>query len=565
MVSKFFKLLNRDITTVNQAALLIAIFSIVSQLFGLLRDRLLASFVGPSAQLDVYYAAFRIPDFVYNSIAALFSITVLIPFITSILKQDEEKNDNSFKKFIDSIFSVYCIGMIVICLIVAIFIPFLTKIVAPGFNIIQNKELILYSRIMLLSPFLMGLASLLGSLAQVKKKFLSFAIAPLFYNIGILFGILFLLPKFGIIGVVLGVALGALLYLVIQLPTLLSLHKSPKLIFNIDWVLIKNIIKLSFPRALGLSLGNISFLMISAVASLLISGSISIFQFSYNIETTPLIIIGVSYAVAVFPTLTKLYIDNHKKDFLDMFYRTTRNIFFLSIPVSFFIIVLRAHVVRILLGSGVFSWNDTKLVAASLALFSISVTAQCMVFLLVRAFYAMGNTKTPLKINILSILVTGFSIISLLFLYKYNINFNFFMDSILHIENTTGSNVVILALAYSIGQIINALLLWKSFHYHINQNNKENKLPVKPFFHIVGSGIISASFVYIVLWSLGGYIDHQSFIGILMQTAIAGFVGIFVYILLLKILKNEDIDLFIGTIKSKFWKIKPIFIGQKDL
>ena len=565
MVPKFFKLLNRDMTTMNQAALVLAVFSVLSQVFGLLRDRLLASLIGPSASLDVYYAAFRIPDFIFISVGALFSITVLIPFITNMTQESKESESQSTKKFFNSVFSVYCLGTAVVCLIVAVLMPYLAHLTAPGFSGVQHNELVLFSRIMLLSPFLMGLASLLGSFAQVQKKFLSFAIAPLFYNFGILVGVIFLRPLFGLKGVVFGVVFGALLFLLIQLPTLLSLQKFPTLTMKIDWSLIKKVMSLSVPRALGLSLNNVTFIIISSVASLLVAGSISIFQFSYNIETTPLIIIGISYAVAAFPTLTRLHIEGQKKEFLDMVHRATRNIFFLSIPAALFIIVLRAHVVRILLGAGAFSWNDTRLVAASLALFSISVTAQCMIFLLVRGFYAMSNTKTPLKINAWSVLVTVVSVIILLFSYKYVPSVTYFLDSLLRIEGTTGGSVIMLALAYSIGQIVNAIMLWRSFHRAVLETKAARFELNRSLWHIVQAGIIASAAVYGTLVALGSHVDQQHFWGIFSQAIIASFIGIAFYAIVLIALKNEDIAMFIDTAKSKFWKAKPLVIPQQDL
>src|SRR5690606_23595807 len=155
--SKFFKLLNRDITTMNQAALVLAVFSLLSQLCGLLRDRLLASMVGPSAELDVYYAAFRIPVFIYVSVASLFSVTVIIPFITGYLGEKEGGKSEHLKKFSDTVFTVYCVGMMIVCVVAGITMPYLTHLTAPGFDAVQHANLVLYARIMLLSPFLMGL------------------------------------------------------------------------------------------------------------------------------------------------------------------------------------------------------------------------------------------------------------------------------------------------------------------------------------------------------------------------------------------------------------------------
>ncbi len=561
MVSKLIKLLNKDITSMNQAALVLAVFSVLSQLIGLFRDRFLASTIGPSASLDVYYAAFRTPDFIYNAIASLFSVTVLIPFITANIKKND---DSQTKKFSDSLITVYLLGMVIVSTIAFIFMPFISKMVSPGFSIEQNSNLILYTRIMLLSPFLFGLSSLFSAFTQVKQKFLSFAIAPLLYNIGIVIGILFLYPRLGILGVILGVIIGALFHALIQLPSLLSVSRFPTLTRKIDWKMIAQVIKQSFPRTLGLSITNIIFISMSAIASMLVAGSISVFQLSYNIQTTPLMIIGISYAVAAFPTLTKLFEEDKKEEFISLIHRATRNILFLSIPAALFFIVLRAQIVRILLGAGVFSWNDTRLVAGALALFSISVTAQSMILLLVRGFYAQGNTKTPLKINIIGLLVTIFVTTGLLVLFNWSPLFEQFIVSLLRVDGVVGVSVLLLPLGFSIGQITNAILLWVYFHKKQQRSFKEHDIK-KTLFHTAGAGIISATGVYMLLSFIGTGVDQAKFMGILLQGVIAGAFGILVYGAILIALKNEDIWLFIETVKSKFWKQKVIVPEQADL
>ena len=558
MVSKFFKLLNRDVATMNQAALVLAVFSLLSQICGLLRDRLLASMVGPSASLDVYYSSFRIPDFIYISIASLFSVTVIIPFITKYLAEQDGAKSANMKRFSDAIFTVYCLGMMMVCVIAFFLMPYLTRLTAPGFSVLQQADLVLYSRVMLLSPFLMGLSSLLGSFAQVQKKFFSFAIAPLFYNVGILVGILVLFPFFGILGVVLGVILGAVLHLSVQLPTLISIGKLPALTRAIDWATIKEVVTSSIPRTLAMSLTNLTMLMMSAVASLLVAGSISIFQLSYNIETVPLMIIGISYAVAAFPTMTRLFMEGQTKEFVDVIHRATRNIFFLSIPAAVLFIVLRAQLVRVLLGAGAFSWNDTRLVAASVALFCISVTAQCMILLLVRGFYAMGNTRTPLIVNGYSILFTGVSLAALLLCFREFPMFKDFLESLLRIDGAGGTSVVLLPLAFSLGQIGNAIALWVSFHKKVTGHVSETKELGRALFHTFGAGIIAGASAYGMLVLTGSWVNQEQFLGIFTQGVLSGIVGVAMYAITLMAMRNEDIILFVQTLKSKFWKQKPL-------
>jgi putative peptidoglycan lipid II flippase len=565
MVSKFFSFLSRSVVSMNQAALVLAVFSVLSQLFGLLRDRLLATMVGPSASLDVYYAAFRIPDFVYNSFGIVFSVTVLIPFITECLKNDESNGSTTLKKFLNNTFTVYVYGMAAILVVLFFLMPWLTHITAPGFNELQREQLVLFSRVMLVSPFLFGLSSLLSSFAQVQKKFVAFAIAPLFYNLGILAGILVLLPMFGMFGVVLGVVSGALLHFLIQLPTLASLHKLPRFVRVIDWKEIMRVIKMSIPRTIGASLTNITFLALTALASLLASGSISVFQFAYNIENTPLLIFGVSYAVAAFPTMTKHFMAGERHELFAVLYRATRTIFFLTMPIALMMIVLRAHIVRILLGAGQFSWNDTRLVAAAVALFCVSVTAQSMVLLLVRAFFAVGNTKTPLRINVWAVCGTILSAGVLAYAYHHSRFFADFIDSLLRLDGVGGGSVVLLSLAFSIGQIGNAMALWTAFHKHMEKPKQESAKLKRTLSHMIAASIIAAAIAYAVLHMIGGSVDQTTFFGIFMQGTIACVFGFAMYGIVLFALRNEDILDFLRTIRSKFWKTRPLVPQQQDL
>jgi putative peptidoglycan lipid II flippase len=567
MVSKIFKFLNRDLFTMNQAALVLAVFSFLSQIFGVLRDHLLASLVGPSSNLDVYYAAFRIPDFIYNSFGVLFSVTVLIPFIAQYIEQEKQDGHNgAFKRFLNSIFSVYMLGMTMLSLLLIVLMPWLTRIVAPGFSGGEHAQLVEYARIMLISPFLFGLASLLSSFAQVQKKFFAFAIAPLLYNVGILLGIIFLRPYLGMIGVVLGVVIGAMLYFGVQVPTLVKLGKLPKFDLNIDWNTIKRVMKLSLPRTLSSSLNNITFIIIGAIASLLAAGSISIFQFSYNIENTPLLIIGVSYAVAAFPVMTRMYAAGEKKELLDVLYRTTRNIFFMCIPASLLMIVMRAQIVRLLLGAGVFSWNDTRLVAASVALFSLSIVAQCMELLMVRAFFAVGDTKTSLMINIWSTVVTIGSVVVLLFVYHDSTVFSAFLDNLLRINGTKGTSVVLLPLGFSIGETINTIALWFAFRKKIPATKIDRRALSRSLLHMIGAALIAATASYVMLSYIGTSVTGTHFIGVLIQAIIASTIGVVVYGIVLLAFRNEDMRLFVDTAKSRFWKQKPLVVqGQRDL
>jgi putative peptidoglycan lipid II flippase len=564
MVSRFIKFLNRDISSINQAAVLLGAFSLLSQLFGLIRDRLLASFVGPSAPLDAYYAAFRVPDFLYNSFAVLFSVTVLIPFIVEYMEKRKNGEDSTFRHFINSVFTTYFSGMLIVCTIAFICMPWLSHLVAPGFTDAQRHTLVLFSRTMLIQPFLFGLSNLFTSFAQVQKKFLSFALAPVLYNFGILLGVIVLRPMWGMYGVVLGVIIGAVMYMLLQLPALFALDSVPRFANQIDWQLIGRIMKLSLPRTLSSSLSNITFLIMSSLATLLAVGSVSVFQFAYNIQTTPLMIIGVSYATAAFPMLAKHFAEGKHDDFANVLRESVRTMLFFALPIMALTIVLRAHIVRVLLGAGVFSWNDTRLVAACLACFAVSIVAQCLILLFVRAFFAMGETKKPLIINAISFGVTALVAAAALYAFSQSTELRALAGTVLRIKDLPYIAVIALPFAFSIGQIVNALLLWIALR---KAGLKKTIALKRGALQYLSVSVLAAVAAYIVLAVSGVGVNNQTFIGVFTQAALASLVGFGVYGCVMYTLRDSEMLQFLEAVKSKFWKQKevPIVPEQSEL
>ena len=184
MVKRILTFLNKEFHGVNEAALMLGGFAFLSQLLGLVRDRTLAHIVGAGPMLDIYYAAFRIPDFLYISVASLASVTVLMPFLVDKINTGNDGKEKA-RKFINNIFSAYMLFMIVISVVVAIFIPYIAHYIAPGFRDEQLSLLVTTSRIMLLSPIFIGLSNLIGTITQLFKNFFIFSLSPIFYNIGI--------------------------------------------------------------------------------------------------------------------------------------------------------------------------------------------------------------------------------------------------------------------------------------------------------------------------------------------------------------------------------------------
>ena len=559
-MDKILRILSKEFGSVNQAALLLGSFALLSQILGLFRDRAIAHFIGPSPSLDAYYAAFRIPDLIFISIASLASITVLIPFLANKMAGDVVTQEA--RKFMDDVFTVFFIMMLVVSVIAFLFMPYLVKIIAPGFTPVMQLKVIVLSRIMLLSPILMGLSNLFGTITQLFRKFFIYSLSPIFYNFGIVIGVLFLYPVFGIYGLAFGVVLGALMHFLIQAIASSGCGFAPRFSFSIDFKDIKKAVLISLPRTLGLAFNNIALISIIALASFLKSGSISIFNLSLNLQSVPLSIIGVSYAVAAFPTLVKSYSSGKINDFRNHLKSAGRQIIFWSLPVTFLFIVLRAQIVRVILGSGSFSWENTRLVAASLAIFSISILAQGMISLLSRTYYASGDTKRPLVVNFLCSVLIIFLAYFFMHLFENFPQFRYLIESMLKVSDIPGTEVLMLPLAYSVGTILNFILHWVFVQRDFME--KESFI-AKTFFQSLGASFFIGLVSYLCLNILSPIFGTTTFWGVFLQGFISGIAGILVGILVLYLLKNQELKELIHTLKTKFWRVKVIAPPQEEL
>lgn len=546
MVKRLLAILNREIHGLHEAAYLLGFFAILSQVMALLRDRLFANYFGASNTLDIYYAAFRIPDFIFVTVASLVAVSVLVPFI---VKAKESGGDQA-KKLVDSIFSFFFLLMILVSILAYLLMPQIVGLVFPGFDPDSLNSLVEISRLLLLSPILLGVSNFFGSITQASSRFFVYALSPLLYNLGIIFGIIYFYPIFGITGLGFGVCLGAFLHMAIQFPSVKQEGLIPNLSFKIDWTKIAWVAKVSVPRTVALGVGQLVIIYFLSLASKFGDGSISIFNFAWNLQSVPLSIIGVSYSLAAFPALSKLFATGREKKFSEQLLSAARHILFWSIPISIFFIVLRAQIVRTILGVGEFTWQDTRLTAAALALFVVSVSAQSLVLLLVRAYYAIGDTKTPLTINLFSALLTIALSAGTLWLFNQFATFRYFLESLLRIDDLSGSAVIILPLAYSVGMFLNAFGLWLRLQFI----GKTEHVLGRSFFQSFASSVIMGFVAYLGLNVFDDFFDLNTFNGIFFQGLISGLLGILAFIATLFLLGNNEIKEVSQTLHRRFWK-----------
>lgn len=552
MVKNFLKTINGEISGLHQAAYLLGFFAICSQVLALFRDRLLASHFGAGNTLDLYYSAFRIPDIIFVLVGSVVSISVIIPF----LMERMDKGHEEAKKFIDTVFTFYFCFMLITSIVAYILTPYLMSRLFPLLSEGENfGKLVNLTRILLLSPAFLGFSNLLASITQTHKRFFIYATSPVFYNFGIILGILFLYPFFGLSGLGVGVALGAFFHFAIQIPYIVSVGLFPKLSFPVKLSFIKNIVLTSLPRTITVSSNEIAELFLISFASMFVPGSVAVFNFSFNLQSVPFSIIGVSYSLAAFPTLTRLFSSGNKEEFVGQMISSSRHIVFWSVPISVLFVVLRAQIVRTILGSGRFNWSDTRLTAAALALFTISLLAQNLVALFVRSYYSQGKTKTPLIMNIISAFLLVYISYNLVYIFQTSSFFRYFIESILKVSDIPGTAVLMLPLGYSIGLFINLIIHWLGFHFHFP---KFSRPVTRTLFEVFGSSTIMGYVTYKCLEFFGSRLDLNTLLGIFLQGFFSGIIGIFTGVVVLYFLGSQELSEVWSTLHKKIWKAKVV-------
>ncbi len=539
----FKKLFATKFTSITSAAVVIAAAGLLSRILGIVRDRILAGQFGAGNELDIYYAAFRVPDLVYNLIVLGALSAGFIPVFIGLLKNEESplyKTNELAWNLVNNILNILALFLFGACLILAVLSPWLVPLITPGFSGDKLQLTINLTRLMFFSPILLGLSGVFGGVLQSFRRFLIFSLAPVMYNLGIIFGALFLVDRYNIYGLAFGVILGAGLHLLIQIPTVFRLGFGYRLILNFKDSHFVKIIKMMGPRILGLASGQFNLIIITVLASTLAAGSLAIFNLANNLQSFAIGIFGVSYAIAVFPALSKSFAGKDEQNFCSSFQRTFKQILFFVIPCSILFIILRAQIVRIILGSGKFDWNDTVLTANSLGLFCLSLFAQSLLPLLARAFYARHNTKIPFYAAFLCLLVNVF--LSWWLIQKIG--------------------VLGLALGFSISSIFNLVLLVVWLKLRI-PNIWRNGIIVALAKISFASLLMGVAVQYTKTW-LGLSVDMQKFWGVFMQGLIATIVGIAVFVLVGYLLQTEELLNFVAGLKKKLFKSVEVEEGIRE-
>lgn len=550
------KLLNGQINSITVAALLVALSSLASRFLGIFRDRILASEFGAGDTLDIYYAAFRVPDLIFNLLVLGALSAGFIPILTKLIKDPSCKRTGIFSKspnckaweLVNNLLNTLGIVLLLLSVIGILTAPWLMKLIAPGFSGDKQALTAALTRIMFLSPVFLGISSILGGILQSFKRFFVYSLAPIMYNVGIIIGALYFVPRWGIYGLAWGVVFGAGLHMFIQLPTVIKLGFRHRLRLNLKDKNLREIMTMMVPRTMSLGIAQINLVVITIIASTLASGSLAVFNFANNLQFFPISIFGISFAVAAFPTLAAVAFNKKKivKNFSNIF----RQILFFIVPATVLLLTLRAQIIRVILGTGQFNWEDTILTINTLGFFTISLFAQASIPLLVRMFYARHNSKTPFYIGLVSV---GANIVLSLILPKMIMCRTVLGEGGELIELCTPMGVAGLALAFSIASIINFILLWFVLRLELGSLNEKRILVAALKFSAAAIACGAAvQGMKLLVWP---YIDMTRVWGVFTQGFIAGVSGILVYFAFCALLRSKELFSFWESVKRRIpWR-----------
>ncbi|MBI2594055.1 murein biosynthesis integral membrane protein MurJ [Candidatus Daviesbacteria bacterium] len=525
MVKSLLNLLALRQSSILSGATVLMVAVFASRFLGLIRDRLLVQNFDTS-EAAVFFAAFRLPDLLFQILIFGSLSVAFIPVFTEIL---HKKGEIEAFKFASSILNLSLLVFGLVVILSAIFVGPLNSLIVPGFSGEQKILTDRITQIILIAQMFLVVGTFFFGIAHTYQRFIIPALAPIFYNLGIIIGIIFLTPIFGITGLGLGVVLGAALHVLVQVPFIKSLGFKYQLTFDFLNSGVKEVFRLMSIRNFGLIAEQINEAVGVALASLLTYSSVTLLTFATHLFAVPIGLFGATIAQAALPVLSKEYSKDDLVAFKSTLLTTMHQILFLTLPAAAILIVLRIPVVRLVFGADLFSWEDTVLTGKTVAFFAIGLSAQSVVLLLVRGFYAMKDTKTPVIVSLISISLN----ITLSFLFVLGI----------------GLGVWAIGLAFSISIIIGTILL--AYFLSRKLNGFKNSELIIPATKMLIAAVAAAFALYIPMKALDQLIfDTTRTVNLIMLTGIASGFGLSIYVLLVWLLDVRELTTFIELIKK---------------
>lgn len=521
-------------TSILSSTLIIAAMIIVSRFFGFIRYRVLAGYY-TAEELDIFFAAFRIPDLIFEMLITGAISASFIPFYIKF--QNNKKLQN---EYISSIINIVALLLLGIILILSVFLHPIISVITPGFSEEKINQITDFSRLLLLGqlPFL-ALGNFLTGISQAKKMFLIPSLAPILYNVMIIAFTLLFSNTLYLLAPVLGVVAGAVLFLVVQTPIM------PIAEFHYYFVIKKvkelwDFFKVIIPRVFTIMIAQIDATVDLTLTSLLGAGSYTVFYFAQHLQLLPVAVIGMSFGQASLPYLTEMYHDKKINEMKNVIVNSILNLFFITVPIAAFFIFARTPLVRLFFGGPKFDWDATTATAVTLSYFSLSLPAHAIYYFLTRCYYALFDSKTPFFTSLISLFV--------------NILLSAYFTLILKLP------VWSLALSFSLSILLNVLLLlillYKKLH------GFDLKIMIIETFKICLATFLSAIFVYYVLKLFDNLIfDTSRTINVFFLMGVTGLMYVFLYLFLAWVFDIKEVYLISKMIlKAKEYQKKIVEI-----
>jgi putative peptidoglycan lipid II flippase len=385
-----------------RASLVLTVAALASRALGWLRLLVIGSQFGASRELDAYFAAFRIPDAIFQLVVAGALSAALIPVFQGYRAREDEVEA---WRLASSVINLVLIALAGVSLVMAIFAPWIVPAVTPGFDAPTTELTVRMTRVMLLSPVFIGMGAVVSGILNSYERFTVPAIAPLVYNVAIIIAAIFLAPVMGVEGLAVGVAVGSLAHLVIQLPNLASVGQRYDLTVSLRHPGVRRVAWLMGPRTLGLAAVQVNFIASTVLASTMPEGSVTAYNYAFQLMQVPVGVVGVSIAIALFPRLSRDAALGRIREVRAQLAQSLRVLLFVAAPLTAIMIVLRGPLTAVFFQYGLFSAQSTERTAEALLFFTLGLGAQVLVPVLARAFYALQDTRTPVLWAIVAVVL----------------------------------------------------------------------------------------------------------------------------------------------------------------
>lgn len=429
-------------SSIVSSAMLLSIMILVSRIFGFLRYRILAGYY-TTAELDIFFASFRIPDLVFE---VLITGALTSSFIPIFIKYQENRAE--LQKNVSSIINFIILIMIISIISLLFVLDPVMKIITPGFSHNQIQLVTYYSKLLLISqlPFLV-LSNFLTGIGQAKKTFLLSAIAPIIYNLSIIIFTILFSAQLSLLAPIIGVIIGSIAMFIIQVPILFHCEFVYDLYLKNTKGLVE-FIRMIVPRAFTVIVAQIDATIDLTLTTLLGTGSYTYFYLAQHLQLLPVSVIGIAFGQASLPYLSEMFQSKKIDEFKKLISESLLNLLFLSIPFASFFIFARTPLIRLFFGGPKFSWDATIQTAVTLSCFALALPFHTIYYFLTRCYYATLDSRTPFYISILSIVIN--TIFSLIFIFAFQLP------------------VWSLAISFSTAMIVNVTLLWFFLSRKIN-------------------------------------------------------------------------------------------------